>query len=454
VGCSALIGLTLLECGVPANDPVLQTHLQTVRAGSPQLQATYEIAVAVWFLDRLGAAEDRSLLRALVLRLIANQGRGGGWGYSCFLLSSDDEQTLLKLLAQHKLAVLARSDAPSPGAMPDNPFALLFFGPAAPDRPANLNDLPVFRFRPGEKLEYRPQSHEDNSLTQFAVLALWKGRQHDIPVERSLAFVDTRFRTSQNRDGSWGYTLNTSQRRDSMTCAGLLALAVARGLGQVEGDRTAPPRELKDEVVEKGLVFLGSVVGKPGLNAPDPQATAKRQAEAAKLQEESNRLTKEQAQKLKELRAARTVFERQKLLQQFNELQQQQVQVRQQFLQLQQSAAFRFGQGKIIGAEALGDLYFLWSLERMAVIYDLKTVNGKDWYAWGSKLIVNAQNPDGSWSDTWPGVPDTCFALLFLKRVNVVRDLTERLLLLGKVKDPADQKLHFRPPGEESPPER
>src|SRR5262249_53995822 len=74
-----------------------------------------------------------------------------------------------------------------------------------------------------------------------------------------------------------------------------------------------------------------------------------------------------------------------------------------------------------------GDLSFLWSLERMAVIYDLKLVDGKDWYAWGSEIILKHQGDDGSWSERFPGVPDTCFALLFLKRANVVKDLTDKL---------------------------
>ena len=37
------------------------------------------------------------------------------------------------------------------------------------------------------------------------------------------------------------------------------------------------------------------------------------------------------------------------------------------------------------------------------------------------------QNPDGSWRERFPGVPDTCFALLFLQRANIVKDLTDKL---------------------------
>jgi len=83
--------------------------------------------------------------------------------------------------------------------------------------------------------------------------------------------------------------------------------------------------------------------------------------------------------------------------------------------------------GLLFGGDNWGDLYFLWSLERMAVIYDLKKVGEFDWHEWGTDIILQAQTPDGSWKERFPGLPDTCFALLFLKRANIVKDLTDKL---------------------------
>src|SRR5262249_48299185 len=147
--------------------------------------------------------------------------------------------------------------------------------------PADLKDMPLSRFEPGKRLEAAAISHEDNSLTQFAVLALWAARKYDVPVERCLALVDARMRTYQNQDGSWGYTVGSTGRRDSMTCAGLLGLAVYRGLGKggVQG-------EVKDEAIEKGLVYLGHIVGRPGVGKQDPQEEAKAQAELQNLQQQ------------------------------------------------------------------------------------------------------------------------------------------------------------------------
>ena len=88
-------------------------------------------------------------------------------------------------------------------------------------------------------------------------------------------------------------------------------------------------------------------------------------------------------------------------------------------------------------ANSRGDLYFLWSLERVGVVYNLQKVGNVDWYAWGSAVIVDFQNPnDGSWRAGNGPIPDTCFALLFLKRVNVVEDLTSKLRQLNQASEP------------------
>src|SRR5262249_35922554 len=77
------------------------------------------------------------------------------------------------------------------------------------------------------------------------------------------------------------------------------------------------------------------------------------------------------------------------------------------------------------------NLYFLWSVERVAVLAGLPAILDKDWYRWGAEILVANQSADGSWtSQKYPGnTPqiDTCLALLFLKRANLTRDLTRKL---------------------------
>ena len=98
----------------------------------------------------------------------------------------------------------------------------------------------------------------------------------------------------------------------------------------------------------------------------------------------------------------------------------------------------------------LDDIYCLWSLERLCMVCDLKTVAGHDWYAWGADLLVADQSDDGSWPSAGicPIPVDTCLAVLFLKRVNVAKDLTAHLKLIAPIKDLSGDKLKYISPGE------
>ena len=70
--------------------------------------------------------------------------------------------------------------------------------------------------------------------------------------------------------------------------------------------------------------------------------------------------------------------------------------------------------------------YWLYSVERVGVNAGYKYFGQHDWYKEGAEFLVNRQNEDGSWRQIDPairtpiknwgggGVPDTCFALIFL----------------------------------------
>lgn len=85
--------------------------------------------------------------------------------------------------------------------------------------------------------------------------------------------------------------------------------------------------------------------------------------------------------------------------------------------------------GKMFRAGAHGDCYFLWCLERVAIIYGKQHIEGKDWYQWGSTELLKHQQKDGFWSDRFDPALDTAFAILFLTRANLAKDLTESLRL-------------------------
>jgi hypothetical protein len=83
------------------------------------------------------------------------------------------------------------------------------------------------------------------------------------------------------------------------------------------------------------------------------------------------------------------------------------------------------------------DVYYLWSLERTAVLFDLPEVGDRDWYRWGAEILLTNQTERGDWAawdrgppnayPTYGPVANTCFALLFLKRAHLTKDLTARL---------------------------
>jgi hypothetical protein len=350
-GATALAGLTLLECGVPPGDPGVSKALAVVRAEAPRLTFTYGLALSVLFLDRLDRAAGREaapghrdLIQGLALRLAAGQGERGGWGYSCPVLAAAEQEQFLADLRSKKRRRVAAAGA------------------------------------------------EDNSNTQFATLALWVARKHGVPADEVLARVAAHFRDSQQPDGGWGYGAKAPRWRDSMTCAGLLGLAVGCGVAEPGARRQDPARD-------RGLRYLTRVVG-TGYHVPAAEAAARAQNVLAMA---------DMWKRCPDVPPAeRRAF--------FKE-----------YMALTRLPMLR---GNLVDADSWGDLYFLWSLERTAMIYGLQTIGGKDWYAWGSEIIRARQQPDGSWQDRFPGTPDTCFALLFLRRTNLVQDLTDEIQLL------------------------
>jgi hypothetical protein len=209
-----------------------------------------------------------------------------------------------------------------------------------------------------------PADRADHSNTQFAVLALWTAQKHGAPVGRSLAMAEAGFRQRQAVDGWWTYREGQNVLKDSMTCAGLVALAAGKGsqansAGKGKSDAAVP---VKDEQIDRALSFLGKRL--------------------ANLKPSSS------------------------------------------------------GGSSLLKADAMGDLSFLWCVERVGVLFDLETIGGQDWFAWGSEILLPWQHADGAWEEKHGAVIDTCFALLFLQRVNVAHDLTEVLQGMGGVRDP------------------
>ncbi len=297
-----LLGLALLECGVPTDDPVVQRIAVSLRRQVPQLTGTYEMSLAILFFDRLEGALDGVRIRALAEALGLGQTTDGGWGYHC-------------------------PHATSLGGLPPRPQV-------SPPR----NGVPR-----------RPvAAWSDHSNTQFAVLGLWVGQRHGRNTRGPLARVDSHFRSIQNSDGGWAYRPQAQASTLANTCSGLLALAAGHGINAQTGREARPlvgPQAEKDRAVVAALECLDK------------------------------------------------------------------------FLPL----------GRLPGAGPRCDLYTLWSVERVATLYDLKEIGGREWYPIFAHALLGAQQADGSWRTSYPAPVDTCFALLILRRSNLLPDLTATL---------------------------
>jgi hypothetical protein len=473
VGYAALPALTLLECGVPKNDPAIQRAAQFVRARAMGITQTYELSLAILLLDKLQDPKDKQYIQAFATRLVAGQNYFGGWSYECPLVPPGRHKELLSFLKrerQWKLknligtgelsnplqlteADLQKKPFPATGGVPHMPLSpddsrdamsqergkkvvdrslgdksenrgqgLLTGrprtaetipgksqsensgppskeetpGPAktsspgketellakknkeqpkkskAPVVPALLRHLPIFGIGPGKSGHPQHDLFGDNSNTQFALLGLWVARRYDIPLERTFALAELRFRQTQNPDNGWFYGgLNMDKEKrfystPTMTCVGLLGLAIGKGseyelLNLEKGIQGTAVQKLtkQDMGIQRGLKLLATAVGHPT--------------------------------------------------------------------------------GETSGLETV-NLYLLWSVERMAVLYNLKTLGDKDWYLWGAEILLANQGLDGAWAEgKYTGkhpVTNTCFALLFLKRADLAPDLSNNLRLYIPVVDP------------------
>ncbi len=367
-GTSALVGLTLLECGVGTDDATVRGVAEIVRPASVSMRETYTLALSILFLDRLGDPVDVPLIESMTVRLLAGQGASGGWGYECPEIDEAEIRRLTALLKEQS-ELKGRRERSAEGKEDKDPDG----------KPVKrtVKDLPKEIRQQLDLISSTSASSPfvgmgDNSNTQFAIVALWVGRRQGLPVERALALVEQRFHLTQNSDGGWSYSSTVGGlggSTPSMTCAGLLGLAAAHGATAeiaLEKGKTAP-NPGKDRFIKAGLIILGSAIGQP---------IGKRRPDAPLMN---------------------------------------------------------------IPLSGNESYYFFWSLERVAMALDLKTIGGKDWYGWGADVLLSNQAPDGSWQHDYGPTVDTCFALLFLKRANLASDLTARLK--GKLQDPGEVTL-------------
>jgi hypothetical protein len=442
IGYAALPGLTLLECGVPANDPVVQKAAKLVRHAAPRLQGTYEISLSILFLDRLEDPDDHQMIQTLAVRLLAAQAPSGGWGYKCSIVPAKTRDDIL--VALRKLTPPAppgdRDRPPLAGVpadkRPDRPLAgtpaavkpplagMPTERPVRPplegttaDRPARPQSVPALPPRPGPA-ERRPTPGKPEEKgapaktgetpapkpaeagqeparvvvpAHIRRLTVFQRLERMPPIDAPRREHELLYPTTDNSNTQFAILALWAAQRHDVPMERTLRLMVHRYDSSQELDGRWLYHYRVDDVPNDRpamicVGLLGLAVGH-GLARP---AGAGEQAMPAAVARD-RRIVDAFALLARYLRPSTP------------------------------EAPNPFCNNR----------YFLWSVERVAVLYDLPAIGERDWYRWGAEPLLASQQRGGYWErSAYPGstdTADTCFALLFLKRANLVRDLTERI---------------------------
>jgi hypothetical protein len=429
-GFAALMGLTLLECGVPSTDPSVQRVATFARRNGSAVDTTYELSLGILFLDRLGDRQDEELIQSMAVHLLAGQSLTGGWTYKCPRVGPQTRQEILLLLRQldpqapggiPALAGPGRPQLPAVGAPKPAPDAVAaapargqldgtvagpgranpagtVTGKPAPGAASGASGKPA----PGGVVPFPPPNGKDKPDAPDAPAA-----PADVPAPPR---IPARLRTlvvfQDPEMGIPGGSLRgeggplDSVTDNSNTQFATLALWAAQRHG-VPMARTLTRISRRFETSqneEGGWVYRYEPGGKP---RGGPAMTCVGLIGLAVGHGAARRPGAPADKPVVDQRVVNGLVALAHLL--------------------EEPAA----------SPGPFDLYFLWSVERVGVLYDLPAIGDQDWYRWGVEILLPNQTASGSWGNgTYVGhhpILDTCMALLFLKRANLTGDLTRRL---------------------------
>ncbi len=199
LGMTALAGLALLENGVTRDAREISKAREIVTTLARESDQTYDLALAILFLARCQQTRtgDADALIKILGGRLAQGDHDGIWDYS----------------------VPRGVDEPAPS-----------------DGRSRRGDR-----RKTGRINRGFSGGGDNSNTQFALLGLWAAGRHGFDSDEDLESIDNHFRSTQLRDGRWGYKNNTPGS-EAMTCAGLMGLAIAASRPSLAERQTARAR--------------------------------------------------------------------------------------------------------------------------------------------------------------------------------------------------------------------
>ena len=422
VSYASVPGLTLLHCGDKSNPrikPAVQKAAEFVRANenSDELYVTYNLATAILFLDRLreagyGDPDDAKLIRTFASRLIASQKRTGGWGYFCEPKLTPDE---INALVTHGRRLTPKPSELMKSMQLDPTDASLYRG--APmqgtDKPPSKKDpgtgseryqRPPYMLLSEKIMEYQkpvdpnqdPKESTDKVPDKIRKLPVFQPPDNPDKLKRT---TPDDYTDNSNTQFAILALLaaNKDVYPDMPPMDRTFALMVMRyatsqnkdGSWHYKYKNGGHDKEERGHEAMTGVGLLGLAVAYGMATDMWTQATG-----ATAKQVLKDKMDDEMIKNGLRALSTHIVKPDEK-------------------------------------DEVMRNLYYLWTVERVAVLYQQKDIAGKDWYPWGAELLMANQKPEGNWTNGryWQhrDMVDTCLALLFLKRVDLAQNLGHKL---------------------------
>ena len=375
VGITSLCAMALIENGMPVSDPIIDKAHRFVQTEMESVKGTYDIALAILFLSRVGDRDNRSKIRDLAARLIAGQNEEGGWGYTCPLVSAgilSNPETKGKLQA----------------------------------------------------------GVGDNSCTQFAVLGLWVSSRWGVDISDTMSLVGNRFIETQRDDGGWPYRCEEWTKLVAEASSEIRKPGDDTETGGPEGDPKKKKKKDKDKPAPAGA----AVPGAPLPGAPLPGAPADAGAADTKYEPSSPSMTFAGLFCLTVARATVIREEQSKARVTPKPGAAPTAAASGAGETLMSDPSFADGLKRAgefaASVSGGGNRYFMWSVERMGVVLGMEKFGETEWFTKGSAGLIATQEMDGSWknpSEAQGSLADTSFAILFLRKANLGSDISRLL---------------------------
>jgi hypothetical protein len=419
VGVTSLAGLALLESGVLRKDPSLQAAVNYILTSplGETLDDTYDLSLAILFLDKYGDPKNKTtsfVIRKFAARLIGGQTTTGGWSYKCPIFTAPDEKRLIELLRKleetekaERMAGITGAPSAPPAGSASRSGAMGLAGLPRPGMCIKIAD----DVHPAEEPKAAAKEEQPKSETTTPRPVNVSGRLGLLPVLQVRHKFGKENPGGGNIDDPIHQTHSTTTRSDnSNTQFAILAMWAATKYG-IPTQRTLElvvKRFRESQSADGGWVY-GYTKGGGGDGTPAMTCAGLSGLAVGFGMSDAKVARKEDEQLVK--RAFRCLM---KFVGEPSEK-----------------------LDKRIPMVENNNIYYLWSIERVAVMYNLPTLGNREWYRWGVEILLGNQTKTpgpntGAWVDGGNAsladpVVNTSFALLFLRGANLTADLTARL---------------------------